>query len=154
MCIIISLSVVFFNVINIFSSVYSFANNVCFLSLFILQCRHSCTNPQQMCPILRDSDLRVRKETHNVFSCLISWRRGVVGYSFTLFQALATAAGYDPVRGPGSSCLVPGASGKCVLPWGNDTKSVSSIVLVAYGVSFAVCRFVQSILVVQLPFFS
>ena len=45
-----------------------------------------------MCPILRDSDLRVRKETHNVFSCLISWRRGVVGYSFTLFQALATAA--------------------------------------------------------------
>ena len=153
MCIIISLSMVFFNVINIFSSVYSFANNVCFLSLFILQCRHSCTNPQQMCPILRDSDLRVRKETHNVFSCLISWRRGVVGYSFTLFQALATAAGYDPVRGPGSSCLVPGASGKCVLPWGNDTKSVSSIVLVAYGVSFAVCRFVQSILV-DLPFFS
>ncbi|KAF8261788.1 MFS general substrate transporter [Lactarius quietus] len=59
-------------------------------------------------------------------------------YSLTLFQGLATAAGYDPVRGPGSSCLIPGASGKCVLPWGSGTKSVSSIVLIANGVSFAI----------------
>ncbi len=53
----------------------------------------------------------------------------------TLFQSLATAAGYDPVKGPGSSC---DASGQCVVPWGGGTKAVSSVVLVANGVSFAV----------------
>ena len=58
----------------------------------------------------------------------------------TLFQSLATAAGYDPVKGPGSSCTATDASGQCVLPWGGGTKSVSSIVLVATGVSFAVGR--------------
>lgn len=57
-----------------------------------------------------------------------------------LFQQLATAAGYDPVRGPGSSCLGSGASGKCVLPWGSGTRSVNSIVLLANGISFAVSR--------------
>ncbi|KAF8261789.1 MFS general substrate transporter [Lactarius quietus] len=67
-------------------------------------------------------------------------------YSLTLFQGLATAAGYDPVRGPGSSCLIPGASGKCVLPWGSGTKSVSSIVLVANGVSFAIMTLVYATL--------
>ena len=56
----------------------------------------------------------------------------------TLFQSLATAAGYDPVRGPGSSCTDADASGRCVLPWGSGTKAVSSIVLVANGISFAV----------------
>ena len=56
----------------------------------------------------------------------------------TLFQSLATAAGYDPVRGVGSSCNDAEASGQCVLPWGSGTKSVSSIVLVANGLSFAV----------------
>lgn len=56
----------------------------------------------------------------------------------TLFQSLATAAGWDPVKGPGSSCTAPDASGQCVLPWGGGTKSVNSIVLVATGVSFAV----------------
>ncbi|KAF8261780.1 vacuole effluxer Atg22 like-domain-containing protein [Lactarius quietus] len=40
---------------------------------------------------------------------------GPIGYSMTLFQSLATAAGYDPVRGPGSSCLDADASGKCVM---------------------------------------
>ncbi|KAI9447647.1 MFS general substrate transporter [Lactarius indigo] len=63
-------------------------------------------------------------------------------YSLTLFQGLATAAGYDPVRGPGSSCLDREASQKCVLPWGSGTKAVSSIVLVANGVSFAVMALV------------
>ncbi len=58
----------------------------------------------------------------------------------TLFQSLATAAGWDPVRGEGSSCTDADASGQCVLPWGSGTKSVSSIVLVATGVSFAVRR--------------
>ncbi|KAN0137282.1 Autophagy-related protein 22-like protein [Lactarius tabidus] len=59
-------------------------------------------------------------------------------YSLTLLQGLATAAGYDPVRGLGSSCLDTGASGKCILPWGSGTKAVSSIVLVANGVGFAI----------------
>jgi hypothetical protein len=57
-----------------------------------------------------------------------------------LFQSLATAAGYDPVHGPGSSCLDAAASGKCVLPWGSGTKAVSSVVLIANGTSFAVCH--------------
>ena len=60
------------------------------------------------------------------------------GFSMTLFQSLATSAGYDPVQGPGSSCTAAGSSGQCVLPWGGGTKSVNSIVLVATGVSFAV----------------
>ncbi|KAI9467374.1 MFS general substrate transporter [Lactarius psammicola] len=67
---------------------------------------------------------------------------GPEAYSLTLFQGLATAAGYDPVRGPGSSCLDQEASGTCVLPWGSGTKEVSSIVLVANGVSFAVMTLV------------
>lgn len=56
----------------------------------------------------------------------------------TLFQSLATAAGYDPVAGPGSSCTAEGSSGRCVVPWAGGTKEVSSVVLVANGVSFAV----------------
>ncbi|KAJ3553284.1 hypothetical protein NM688_g3695 [Phlebia brevispora] len=63
---------------------------------------------------------------------------GPLGYSMTLFQSLATSAGYDPVKGPGSSCTAADASGQCVLPWGSGTKAVSSVVLVATGVSFAV----------------
>lgn len=59
----------------------------------------------------------------------------------TLFQFLATSAGFDPVRGVGSSCTDANASGQCVLPWGSGTKSISSIVLVANGVSFAVSLF-------------
>lgn len=54
----------------------------------------------------------------------------------TLFQSLAFGAGYDPVAGVGSSCS--GGSGQCVLPWGSGTKSVTSVVLVANGISFAV----------------
>ncbi|KAF9234356.1 MFS general substrate transporter [Melanogaster broomeanus] len=61
-----------------------------------------------------------------------------LGYTLTLFQSLATAAGYDPVDGPGSSCLTNTASGQCVLPWFGGTKAVSSIILVANGVSFAI----------------
>lgn len=57
-------------------------------------------------------------------------------FSLTLFQSLVTAAGYDPTRGPGSSCS---ASGQCVVPWGKGTKAVSSVVLIANGASFAVC---------------
>ena len=63
----------------------------------------------------------------------------------TLFQSLATAAGYDPIRGPGSSCLDADASGRCVLPWGGGTKAVSSIVLIANGTSFAVRFFLGTL---------
>ncbi|KAF9230061.1 autophagy-related protein 22-like protein, partial [Melanogaster broomeanus] len=63
---------------------------------------------------------------------------GPYSYTQTLFQNIATAAGYDPVSGPGSSCLADTASGQRVLPWMGSTKSVSSIVLVANGVSFAI----------------
>ncbi|KAL1664481.1 autophagy-related protein 22-like protein [Schizophyllum commune] len=63
---------------------------------------------------------------------------GPNGYSMTLFQSLAYSAGYDPVKGPGSSCNADDASGQCVVPWAGGTKSVSSAVLVANGVSFAV----------------
>lgn len=63
---------------------------------------------------------------------------GPPGFSLTLFQSLATAAGYDPVKGPGSSCLAPNSSGRCVLLWAGGTKAVSSVVLIANSVSFAI----------------
>ncbi|KAH8982830.1 autophagy-related protein 22-like protein [Lactarius akahatsu] len=67
-------------------------------------------------------------------------------WCYYLFQfgnnGLATAAGYDPIRGPGSSCLAPGASRTCVLPWGSGTKEVSSIALVASGLGFAIMALV------------
>ncbi|KZT29497.1 hypothetical protein NEOLEDRAFT_1175178, partial [Neolentinus lepideus HHB14362 ss-1] len=59
---------------------------------------------------------------------------GPLGYSMTLFQSWATAAGYDPSAGPGTPCT----AGPCVVPWGSGTRSVSSVVLVANGLSFAV----------------
>ncbi|KAJ2935692.1 hypothetical protein H1R20_g1400, partial [Candolleomyces eurysporus] len=62
---------------------------------------------------------------------------GPLGFSMTLFQSLATAAGYDPLKGPGSSCQAPDSSGQCVLPWAGGVKAVSSIVLIANGLSFA-----------------
>jgi hypothetical protein len=58
-------------------------------------------------------------------------------FSLTLVQALATDAGWDPVRGRGSSCTDAGASGQCVVPWAGGAKGVSSVVLVSNGVSFA-----------------
>ena len=63
---------------------------------------------------------------------------GPLMYTMTLFQRLATAAGYDPAVGPGSSCLSSTASGQCVLPWMGGTKPVASIILVANGISFAI----------------
>ena len=65
-----------------------------------------------------------------------------LGYTQTLFQNLATTAGYDPVAGPGSSCLSNTASGQCVLPWMGGTKSVTSVVLIANGISFAIMTFI------------
>ncbi|KAH9836563.1 MFS general substrate transporter [Rhodofomes roseus] len=60
---------------------------------------------------------------------------GPLIYYLILFQGFATSAGWDPSQGPGSTCA---NSGQCVLPWGSGTKSVSSIVLVANGISFAI----------------
>ena len=60
------------------------------------------------------------------------------GFSMTLFQSMAFAAGYDPVAGPGSDCSAEGSSGQCVVPWAGGTKNVNSVVLVATGINFAV----------------
>lgn len=91
-------------------------------------------------PDRKDEPLVTRKELWSYYM-YYNGDNGVGpnGYSMTLFQSLATSAGYDPVKGPGSSCTAADASGQCVLPWGNGTKAVSSIVLVSNGVSFAVC---------------
>lgn len=64
---------------------------------------------------------------------------GPIVFSTTLFQSLLNSAGFDPIKGPGSSCSAADASGQCVLPWGkNNTKAVASVILIANGVSFAV----------------
>ncbi|KAI0355404.1 MFS general substrate transporter [Trametes cingulata] len=63
---------------------------------------------------------------------------GPLNYSLTLFLSLANAAGFDPAKGPGSSCSAPDASGQCVVPWAGGTKSVNSIILIANGASFAI----------------
>ncbi|KIJ31434.1 hypothetical protein M422DRAFT_185927 [Sphaerobolus stellatus SS14] len=63
---------------------------------------------------------------------------GPLGYSMTLFQSLATGAGFDSSLGPGHPCTAATSSSQCLLPWGKGTKSVSSVVLVANGVSFAI----------------
>lgn len=68
----------------------------------------------------------------------------------TLFQSLAVAAGFDPVKGPGSSCSASDASGQCVVPWGGGTKAVNSVVLVANGASFAVCTIPYDVKAVSL----
>jgi hypothetical protein len=59
-----------------------------------------------------------------------------MSYSLTLFQALATSAGYDPDLGPGSTCTAD----RCIIAFGGNgqTKSVSSVVLIANGISFGV----------------
>ncbi|KAG0151263.1 hypothetical protein CROQUDRAFT_57235 [Cronartium quercuum f. sp. fusiforme G11] len=62
---------------------------------------------------------------------------GPMGYSFTLFQSLITAAGHDPNLGEGSSCQSDG-SGECVVPFGGRMKSVTSVALVANGLAFAI----------------
>ncbi|KAI0375961.1 MFS general substrate transporter [Pilatotrama ljubarskyi] len=90
-------------------------------------------------PVRKDEPVVTRKELWSYY-LYYNGDNGVgpLGYSMTLFQSLATAAGFDPVKGPGSDCSAPDASGQCVLPWSGGTKAVSSVVLVANGVSFAV----------------
>ncbi|KAI0355312.1 MFS general substrate transporter [Trametes cingulata] len=90
-------------------------------------------------PVRKDEPVVTRKELWSYY-LYYNGDNGVgpLNYSMTLFQSLATAAGFDPVKGPGTDCQAPDASGQCVLPWSGGTKAVSSIVLVANGVSFAV----------------
>ncbi|KZT05596.1 MFS general substrate transporter [Laetiporus sulphureus 93-53] len=87
-------------------------------------------------PIRREEPLVTRKELWSYY-LYYNGNNGVgpLGYSMTLFQSLAISAGWDPAQGPGSTCS---SSEQCVLPWGSGTKSVSSIVLIANGVSFAI----------------
>lgn len=61
---------------------------------------------------------------------------GPGSYSQALFQQAVTAAGHNPAINP----IIKGncTTGGCVLPWGNGTRSVSSIVLIANGICFAI----------------
>ncbi|KAJ2993480.1 hypothetical protein NUW54_g7713 [Trametes sanguinea] len=97
------------------------------------------TTEVAIAPVSKDEPIVTRKELWSYY-LYYNGDNGVGpnGYSMTLFQSLATAAGYDPVKGPGSDCSASDASGQCVLPWGSGTKAVSSVVLVSNGVSFAV----------------
>jgi hypothetical protein len=61
---------------------------------------------------------------------------GPLGYAQTLFQTLANGAGKDPTTG--GPCGSAGGSAQCVLPWNGGTLSVSSVVLIANGLSFMV----------------
>lgn len=67
-----------------------------------------------------------------------------MGFTMTLFQSLVNEAGFDPVKGSGSSCSAPDASGQCVVRWGGGHKAVSSVVLLANGLSFAVSSLFHS----------
>ncbi|KAG6835115.1 hypothetical protein H0H93_004704, partial [Arthromyces matolae] len=116
-----------------------------------------------LCESIKSEPIVNRRELWSYYRNLLQWRQrmfesfncveearqltfwltliqsvGPMSYAMTLFQSLAFSAGYDPSKGPGSSCDSGGASAQCVLPWLGGTKSVSSIVLVANGVSFAV----------------
>ncbi|KAN0074508.1 Autophagy-related protein 22-like protein [Tylopilus felleus] len=86
-----------------------------------------------------DEPVVTRKE---LWSYYLYWNGdntlGPMVYTQTLFQNLATAYGYDPIAGPGSSCRSSTASGQCVIPWAGGTKPVASIVLIANGIGFAI----------------
>lgn len=61
---------------------------------------------------------------------------GPGSYSQALFQQAITAAGHDPAINPiaKGNCTTRG----CVIPWESGTRSVSSVVLIANGICFAV----------------
>ncbi|RDW59791.1 autophagy-related protein [Coleophoma cylindrospora] len=67
---------------------------------------------------------------------------GPGSYSQALFQSALTGAGWDPAISPPQkgNC----SSGGCVVSWGSGTKAVSSVVLIANGLCFAImtCIFV------------
>ncbi|PSS10509.1 hypothetical protein M430DRAFT_108317 [Amorphotheca resinae ATCC 22711] len=61
---------------------------------------------------------------------------GPGSYSQSLFQSALTAAGWDPAVSP----IEKGNCGNagCVVSWGSGTRSVSSVVLIANGICFAI----------------
>ncbi|KAH9921424.1 MFS general substrate transporter [Fomitopsis serialis] len=87
-------------------------------------------------PLETEEPIVTRKELWSYYLyCNADMGVGPMNWSMTLFQSLATSAGWDPSQGPGSTCTT---SGPCVVPWGSGTKSVSSVVLIANGLSFAI----------------
>ncbi|EJD01666.1 MFS general substrate transporter [Fomitiporia mediterranea MF3/22] len=101
--------------------------------------RNVGSTPPPIAPVNKEEPVVTRRELWSYY-LYYNGDNGVGpnGYSMTLFQQWATEAGHDPVRGVGSSCTDANSSGQCVLPWGKGTKSVSSVVLIANGLSFAV----------------
>lgn len=61
---------------------------------------------------------------------------GPMVFTMALFQSLLSSAGFDPSH-PDRPCE-SGTSAGCVVPWGGGTMSVSGVVLIANGLSFAV----------------
>lgn len=90
------------------------------------------------CPLVYANGNNVSAHTSHRYSRSTPFQgSGPFANTQILFQTLATAAGYDRVAGPSSPCTAAKAE-QCVLPWGSGTKSVSSIVLIANGASFAI----------------
>ena len=58
---------------------------------------------------------------------------------YNSFQSAITSAGYNPDIKPVS----PGncSAGRCVVPWGNGTRNVNSVVLLANGITFSIMTF-------------
>ncbi|KAF9266160.1 MFS general substrate transporter [Marasmius fiardii PR-910] len=110
-------------------------------SVEVVNANHATTGPQRrkggiafVSSISKNEPVVTRRELWSYY-LYYNGDNGVgpLGFTMTIFQSLATSAGFDPVRGPGSSCSGDGSSGQCVLPWGGGTKAVSSIVLIANG---------------------
>lgn len=61
---------------------------------------------------------------------------GPGSYSQALFQSVLSRAGWDPAITPiqKGNCT----TGGCVIPWGTGSRSVSSVVLIANGICFAI----------------
>ena len=57
-------------------------------------------------------------------------------FTMALFQSLVSSAGFNPSH-PDQQCE-SGTSADCVVPWAGGSMSVSGVVLIANGLSFAV----------------
>jgi hypothetical protein len=57
-------------------------------------------------------------------------------FTMTLLQSLISGAAFDPSH-PDQPCE-SGTSADCVVPWAGGTMSVSGVILIANGLSFAV----------------
>ncbi|KAN0097164.1 Autophagy-related protein 22-like protein [Tylopilus felleus] len=104
-------------------------------------------SPVLIATVQKDEPVVSRKELWSYYLyCNGDNTVGPMIYTPTLFQNLATAAGYDPIAGPGSSCLSSTASGQCVLPWMGGTKPVTSVILVASGIGFALMTVIFTVI--------